>query len=300
MIIVLEGPDCAGKTTFAQRLLTDHVAAGKNARLLRRGPIQQDVFTEYLRPLDELVGKPADTLWILDRWHVGELIYGPLLRGRSELTERQAAYIEMVLQSFGCVFIHVHQNPIILEERWDQRPDGLIKREWLKDIADSYFAYTLTRPHWNSVWGYAADFGIDIVGQIPSPMPGRYIGPKKPRVLLLGDKRNRGEYLWPFVPARATSGHWLMGALLAADVEYMNVGLVNASELTPDCLNALWNTLGRPPVVTLGRHAQRVWNESDAGDTAHVMHLDHPQYMRRFHYQRFDEYGRTIKKAMTK
>src|SRR5687768_14928645 len=133
MIIVLEGPDKAGKTSFAQRLVTDLATANQHVRLLRRGPIQNDVFTEYLRPLDDLINKPADTVYVLDRWHVGELIYGPLLRGRSELTIRQANYIEMVLQSLGCAFIHVSQNRLILEDRWDQQPDDLIKREWLGD-----------------------------------------------------------------------------------------------------------------------------------------------------------------------
>jgi hypothetical protein len=294
MIIVLEGPDGAGKTTLAQRLVTEYVAARWSVRLLRKGPIKQDVFTEYLRPLDDLIGKPSNTVWILDRWHVGELIYGPLLRGRSQLTLRQAAYIEMVMQSFGCAFLHVSQPTSVLQERWDLRPDGLIKREWLVEVNAKYDTYVWTHHHWNSL-SDSVEFGDHTLFQHPSPLPGRYIGPTKPRVLLLGDKRNIGTYTWPFVPARATSGYWLMGALLAADVDYMNVGLINASELSPDDLSTLWNTLEGPPVVTLGRYAQRAWR--DTGERP-ANHLDHPQYMRRFHYQKFEDYGRTIKEVM--
>jgi Thymidylate kinase len=292
MIILLEGPDGAGKTTLAQQLVVDLTETGKNVRLLRRGPIQNDVFTEYLRPLDELVGKSMDTIWILDRWHVGEHIYGPLLRGKSELTVRQSAYLEMVLQTFGCHFMHITCTTQTLLDRWDVRPDGLVKREWLSEVHDHYMEYVGGKTHWTTWFnGFTRPFAV----KYPSPMPGVYIGPSRPNVLLLGDKRNLGTYTWPFVPAKSTSGHWLMGALLAADVDYMRVGLVNASELGAMDLELLWYQLGKPPVVPLGKHAQSAWRMTGKPQETY---LHHPQYMRRFHYMKFDDYGRTIKEAM--
>lgn len=294
MIILLEGPDGAGKTTLAQELVVDLTSRDRDVRLIRRGPIQADVFTEYLRPLDDLIGKPAGTIWILDRWHVGELIYGPILRGKSELTKFQSAYLEMVLQTFGCHFMHITASSETLEARWDVRPDGLIKREWLYDIWEQYHNYVAVRSHWKT-WsdGYERPFEV----YFPSPMPGTYIGPARPAVLLLGDRRNRGDYSWPFVPAKSTSGHWLMRALLDADVSYMNVGLVNASELGAMELELIWYQLGQPPVVPLGQHAKSAWGMTEK-PTAAFLH--HPQFMRRFHHGKTLEYGRTIKGVMKK
>ena len=294
MIILLEGPDKAGKTTLAQNLMTSLVDTGKNVRLLRRGPIQNDVFTEYLRPLDDLIGKSADTIYILDRWHVGELIYGPLLRDESQLTLAQAAYLEMVLQSFGCYFMHYSQRVDRLEQRWDERPDSLIKREWLAIIHSKYYGYTARKIHWTTLIGNWDTYTFDV--KYPSPLPGRYIGPIRPVVLLLGDRRNRSDYVWPFVPGRQTSGHWLMNALMAANINHMQVGVVNASELSTENLETLWYTLGRPPVVTLGKQAERAWGMTGLPDPTK---LHHPQYMRRFHFTQTQEYGQRIKEIMT-
>ena len=302
-VIVLEGPDLAGKTTVARWLQAELTQRGVISTYIKRGPIRDDPMTEYLRPLDALANDPrfnvSHTL-ILDRWHVGELIYGPLLRGRSELTAQQANYIEMVLQTLGCAFIHVTTDVSILEDRWDIRGDSLIKREWLRRISDEYWRYTASRPHWEN---RVAGSEMSLPPSQPSPFLGTkrggwYVGPPKPAVLLLGDERNDHTFVWPFVPQRATSGHWLMGALQASKVNHMQVGIVNACELLEIDLYTLWSELGEPPVVTLGRNAERAWRRLDAAVPAAAMYLHHPQHQRRFYFQSFAEYGEQIKKVM--
>lgn len=295
-IIVLEGPDLAGKTTVANQVSLDALMRSNTVISLKRGSIREDPMIEYLRPLDVLVEEPLRTTLILDRWHVGELIYGPILRGRSELTVRQADYIEMVLQSLGCAFIHVTAPVAVLQDRWDIRGDSLVKREWLHRISDEYWDYVSTRHHWESHCAGGAK--LQLTSSWPSHLMGRYIGPPNPGVLLLGDERNSDEFTWPFVPRRATSGHWLMGALHAGQVDHMRVGVVNACELTEDELYTLWHKIGKPPVVTLGRNAERAWRRLDAAAPAAATYLHHPQHQRRFHYQTFAEYGQKIKDAM--
>jgi hypothetical protein len=153
----------------------------------------------------------------------------------------------------------------------------------------------MSRPHWNTVLTDHNTLTFDV--RLSSPLPGRYVGPPRPAVLLLGDRRNVDTYTWPFVPARATSGHWLMGSLAAANVDHMTVGMVNASELRPEELDTLWYTLGSPPVVALGKNAERAWRTT--GLTASLT-LNHPQFQRRFHYRSFEDYGQMIKEAMKK
>lgn len=295
MIVVLEGPDLAGKSTLAHRIMSSTL----NAERLRQGPPSPsvDILEQYLRPIQDWCYEPMlvrPSLLVMDRWHVGELIYGPILRGRSRLTGQQADYIDMVLQTFGASFMYITAEPKVLQERWELRGDDLIERRQLAEIHIEYEKWMWHRPHWVAhIAGGGAHF---TVGE-PSPNAGWYVGPRKPRVLLLGDRRNEDTFVFPFVPARATSGHWLMGALHEAGVNHMEVGLFNACEATPLELGTQWEMLGKPPVVTLGRNAEKAWRA--VGDwTENDHYLNHPQYERRFHYLQMQQYGEAIKKAM--
>jgi hypothetical protein len=298
VITILEGPDLAGKSTLARQLAELH-----NTEVLRQGPPPRgvNILERYLRPIQDwcyesMTNRP--THLVLDRWHVGELIYGPLLRGKSLLTPCQADYIDMVLQTFGCNFIHVTAPLDVLEQRYDMRGDGLIKREQLKQIQMNYERWMYSRPHWvMDEFTHRNAFSVSH----PSPLAGQYIGPRRPKVLLLGDRRNKDTFIFPFVPARATSGHWLMGALHEAKVNHMAVGIMNACELNPEFLRAQWVNLGMPPVITLGQNAKKAWDAVYDGNgliTSMTHYLNHPQYERRFHYLKHERYGMVIKRAM--
>jgi hypothetical protein len=304
VIIVLEGPDLAGKSTIARWIMD----MGPNRELLRAGQPSPSVsiLEQYLRPIQDWCYEPMiirPEMLVLDRWHVGETIYGPLLRDRSRLTPQQMDYIDMVLQTFGGAFLYVTQSVAELERRWDERSDDLIKREWLAEIHRIYEATMATRPHWVPISSIWSDKPIieRYVARSPSPMAGLYIGPRHPQVLLLGDERNDTGYVFPFVPARPTSGHWLMSAMRDAEVNHMRVGIMNACERTPTELATQWITLGCPKVITLGRNAMRAWNVAAAKrrqflDATH--YLNHPQYERRFHHSAKLRYGQVIKDVM--
>lgn len=302
MIIVLEGPDLAGKSTAARELMS----AAPNRELLKKGPpiTGQTILEQYLKPISDRhheLATEAITL-VLDRWHIGELVYGPILRGKSLLSAWQADYIDMVLQTFGCQFHHVSAPLNVLEDRYDIRGDGLVKREQLVTI---WFEYqkqlTDRRSHW-AMCTPSLPSGFLPQGRgvyAPAPRAGRYIGPTWPKVLLLGDQRNDQRFIFPFVPERASSGHWLMAAMHAADVDHMNVGIMNACEVDPGILFAQWEDLNKPPVVCLGNNAMRQWNFAHQGDWDDVaIQAKHPQWMRRFAYTAMEEYGRMIKEAM--
>lgn len=301
MIIALEGPDLSGKSTTARQLMS----VAPNRELLKKGPPSpyETIMYEYLKPLSDR----ADALTndkitlVLDRWHIGELVYGPLLRGKSLLSAQQADYIDMVLQSFGCHFFHVTAPLNVLEDRYDIRGDGLIKRDQLEKIWATYITeLTTRRPHWVMVtpslpsWEWR-----DLRLLQASPQAGYYIGPVQPKVLLLGDKRNDQRFVFPFVPERASSGHWLMGAMHAAGVNHMDVGIMNACEVDTGILFAQWWGLGKPSVICMGNNAWRAWNIAHEGDWKDVgKKINHPQWERRFNYTGMESYGRVIKEAM--
>lgn len=304
MIIVLEGPDCAGKSTTAQWLKKTQYP---DAIILKQGPPSGDILERYLKPLEDLltgdiVGPPR--IVIFDRWHVGELIYGPLLRNKSLLTPQQADYIDMVMQSFGAWFFHVTAPINVLGKRYDERSDDLIRRDQLLRIQMDYMTHLRPRTHWvMSVPSIDKDVWPKTKLIPTSPMAGQYVGPTNPKVLLLGDERNDDRFIFPFVPTRASSGHWLMGALHSGDVNHMEVGLLNANEVAAHVLYAQWLALGEPPVIPLGRKAQATWRiacgyapQTDWDEKS--FYLNHPQFERRFHYTSMARYGEAIREVI--
>lgn len=75
MTVIVEGPDGAGKTTLAKALAEEF-----ELEYHHEGPPQTtDVFGHYLH----LVMQPNV---VLDRLALGELVYGPLLRGWSRMS----------------------------------------------------------------------------------------------------------------------------------------------------------------------------------------------------------------------
>lgn len=286
MIFVLEGPDGAGKSTLARRLSETY-----GMEIWKKGPPSGDFMSEYVLPLMQIQRTHKDV--VLDRWHVGELTYGPLLRGKSMMTYGQAAYVELVLRTLGATFIHVTASYETLLERINQRGDDLIKPEHLSHLMVDYETYTAGRNHWfvlDTDTPYRVTDVYHLHG-VPIDVHPRYLGSAMPEVLLLGDQRNEKSRWaplihWPFGPAPASSGLWLFDSLVSQGVDTQCLGLINACELEPRELRNVWSNLYLPPVVALGNNAARA--AEDAKLT--FIKVPHPQYARRFQHYSSAEY----------
>jgi len=297
-IFVLEGPDGAGKSYLAQQIQQEL----PDTLILRQGPPTpgEDLLEKYLRPIENIFvnGTRQTSHVVMDRWHVGELVYGPLLRGKSMLTRAQMNYIDMVLGTFDARFYFMSASLDTLLKRYDKRGDELISRDQIEHIKDEYTDLLVPLYHWEVVSFMRLPFVMPPVRHVQAPNAGRYIGPPGPKVLLLGDVRGNEKFTFPFVPYQATSGHWLMTAMADAHVDHMLVGVMNACEMTPDELSTQWDALGQPPVITLGRNAQRAWKTVGDWNPNKDHYLHHPQYARRFNHRSTFEYGQTIKDVM--
>lgn len=124
MIIVLEGPDCAGKSTLATNLV------GQGGRIVANGrpPEVGRLFDHYAKQISTAADH-FDALTVFDRLHVGELIYGPLFRGGAALDVAQIALLERQLDEARAVKIHVDCDDAVLVDRYRKRGDPLIKSE---------------------------------------------------------------------------------------------------------------------------------------------------------------------------
>lgn len=317
MIIVLEGPDGAGKSTLAHQLVELHeVANGPGTAVIwHEGPPPEggDLVTHYELPLllnrDQITS--STDLVILDRWETGELIYGPLLRGRSRLSPGQALHVDLLLRSLGAIRVLVNPGLFWLDKRHDEKPDELIKKEWLPGLVDFYEAYA-GRHRWITVQGadspmietilHNAILQMLDVAHVTTFFPG-YVGPPRPDVLLVGEHRGN----WPVRPDLHTSAwgwgaftptgdgnssRWLLDSLERLPV-LPAVGLCNAEEHGQD-LWALWVELGMPAVVALGRTASATLAKTGI---YHEM-VNHPQWAKRFRNKHPEEYDQSLREGI--
>ena len=93
-LIILEGPDGAGKTTLANEL----EKCGCAYVHFGVPPLGEDLFKWFLKPL--LDAREFQSV-VFDRLHLSDRIYGPLMRGDSPLTELHERLIERYLYARG-------------------------------------------------------------------------------------------------------------------------------------------------------------------------------------------------------
>lgn len=308
MLIIVEGPDCAGKTTIVEQLVEMIGRSHPNDKItqLHVGPLKQHPLDEYVMPLVDY--RPGNGEHVIcDRWHWGERIY-PEVLGRASVMDRGIwLYIEMFLRSRGAVVLYPYVATPTLRERMKARGDSLITLDMIPKIAHGYQAISfLSNLHvlrLTTQWMSKSEMldaetlrqFIDEAGRAQAatqPLGGltTYIGPPRPDYVLYGDVRNRsplGDQRPAFMPYPATSGHFLMNAL--ANVHHHRIatlGILNACDVDEPVFAD--EVLYRPKPVTLGRKAHAC-----APTNAHSQ-VPHPQFIRRFYHDKQDAYGKLI------
>lgn len=123
-IIVLEGPDGSGKTTVAEAIRELYPRLYKS---LRCGPPSPDSepYWQYDGVLNQAEEFDYDgKIVVIDRLHVGELVYGRIFRGRSRLSIEEAQWIDERLIRLGAVRAAFMPSTKILLERQHRRDGG--------------------------------------------------------------------------------------------------------------------------------------------------------------------------------
>lgn len=304
MLIIVEGVDGVGKTSFAQTLekrIRDF-APHDEVHILHKGPPQLTPLEEYELDLQDYW--PGDGRhFICDRWHLGNLVYGPLFRG--EGTDPAENYhIEKFLMSRGALVVTlVAPVSTILKRRAERGEDDMLADEQVTAVQNAFFDVS-----WESRIGARVmklEDGLNQENVLTilrdaraaeieaTPLSGfrSYVGHCHPQILLLGEQKNtRRDDRWygAFVPVGGSAGRYLIQAL-TPEVASM-AGFANALE---ENVEALYSVLGQPAVVALGTRAKKVCMEQGVPHGS----VPHPQYVRRFHHHHAEEYGQAIRHA---
>lgn len=139
MIVIFEGADGVGKTT-AVNTLVEVIRREERVEpvVLHRGPPLRDPLLEYTVDLEHF-GKNNPLEWVVcDRWHWGELIYGPLYRGKSLLSGAGHRAIDEYLARLGAFIIHMDQPWHVVQQRVQERGDDYVQEHHLPFILEEY------------------------------------------------------------------------------------------------------------------------------------------------------------------
>lgn len=308
MLVIVEGVDGVGKSTFVdllQRMTRSVVNSGRRSPvMLKTGPPERPdacPFQEYEARLYPHLDAQDDV--ICDRWHVGELAYGPVLRNHSRLDPAGLLHVELFLRRAGAVVVYLHQPAQELERRLMTRGDDLVSPYQLDRLKSYYHGWLectiLPTFVFRDPGEVEADAVIDFAltqeyanSAYPVYPESTLVGSFKPEVVLFGERRGGRpphEFRSAFVPRPNTSGHYLLSHL--PESLESRVALVNACE-TEDPYE-VWRELDQPHAVALGREAHRALLDAGVPHGA----VPHPQYWRRFFNHHPADYGRLIEQA---
>lgn len=134
--IVVEGIDCSGKTTFCKAVVKELIDLNVNVEFHHHGPLRASVHEEYVEPL--LATRFYPTVIVADRWHLGEAIYGPLYRGKSEMSEEDLETIEKLLSSLGAKKVLLDPPLDEIATRMKQRGEEFLKPQDVKRVKSEY------------------------------------------------------------------------------------------------------------------------------------------------------------------
>lgn len=301
-MIIVEGPDGSGKSTLIEQL--GYVPRKFRALRAGEGGTAADGACErtasgwgstdeapvaYARALLQALTEPKRIA--LDRFHLSEMVYGPMLRGRSGITTSEAVLLRRLTRARG-IPIYLCLPPFAETLANVCRPG---REQPTFQTADFLRA---AYERWESFKTDPSMLGRDLIVRDYTEDPPIYAAPALPtcpvgvigspaaRFLFVGERPNVDLGL-PFYSLMGSAGY-LNSALADADFEEDEIAFTNALNMDGNP-NPLVNIICGMPrggtVIPLGRIAAEGVREAAA--TAQldvwVRPLPHPQYWKRFH-----------------
>lgn len=275
MIVIIEGPDGAGKTELAHTLCQRY-----NLAYLHEGPPPPrpaDVLKHYGTLLNKARGKNI----LFDRLALGERVYGPIVRRDNRLTEEGWHAFARLIKASGA-----HQIlclPSLETCCTNMRERGETVNEPQMKAVHAAFG----RLYETSDFVYDYTFHAVPTLHEKSVLPLGYLGSPDMKYLFVGERGNDMDSTLdlPFFGI-GHSARYLNSTIVQAGYNEVDIGFVNAFDLQAEEPRYL---IRRPGLkyIALGRVAENVCRAQMLPHHA----VPHPQYWRRLHYHNMVGYA---------
>lgn len=130
MIIILEGENKTGKTTLAHYIRDNH-----NFKYVKCNQPKGSPYDEYIGILEGL--SYLDDL-VIDRFCYGELVYGPIYRGKSALSEKELIKIESRLHVLEARLIYCKNSIEDIQKLFDKEKEEFANKDKVKETLELY------------------------------------------------------------------------------------------------------------------------------------------------------------------
>jgi hypothetical protein len=292
-IIILEGPDCAGKTTLARELSDRY---GSEMAVIHQGPFPRVTAAQLPRFYVESMMPAINnyTGLIMDRSWLSEPIYGSAFRGgTNRISDVARRHLERIAMRHGAVVVLCLPPWEAVATEWKKRKGFDPKAEMLEGLDQLEHVYQgYERLHLDTDlpvvrYNYkmhGSQNGIirsqlERIGAPLHELRSRMVGDLDAQVILVGEKASDhtdADALrqFPFCSfSKQGSSAWLTEQLWKADISEQALLWLNAS----DGVHQIKDLYARP-TIALGQAA------SDALTALGIPHemVAHPQYHKRF------------------
>lgn len=289
--IILEGPDCGGKSTLAKELELRGYA------VIHTGPPgSTPPYESYFSALQHLTTRVKAGIdnrpVVFDRFHLGERVYGKVLRENDRLGPVYHRMLDRILLGLGAVLVYCTTDEADMLKKWKQR-----NAEGKELVTDSGVYQELFQEYefhfgTQSIEWHTYDYRYSTPDDLLETVNASYVENKGPGIglwapgevtLLVGQQIARpanGKHDWPFVGI-SSSSFWLSSLLEEWKVQERSLYWINAlaadgSDIDSDFLDEL-----RPrQIIALGDIAAD-WCLR-AGHRPHE--VPHPSFWKRFKY----------------
>lgn len=137
MFFILEGPDGAGKTTLAEKLMETI-----NCDMFHFGKpeTKEEAFNYYQVYAEAIMDADSKKNYILDRSWYSDMVYGPIMRNMNEMSELHANMLEAcVLANGGGLVLYLTAKLDVLWRRCKTRGEThILDKEILGMISKRY------------------------------------------------------------------------------------------------------------------------------------------------------------------
>jgi len=128
MIIILEGENKTGKTTLA-----NYIKENFDFDYIKCSQPKGNPFDEYNNILDNIKEHT-----IIDRFHWGELVYGPIYRGKSGISESQFNELEKKIEDLGAIIIYCYDNANNIKKRFIEEKEEFATTNNIEKVLKLY------------------------------------------------------------------------------------------------------------------------------------------------------------------